>query len=257
MTCENLATHLKQYREKADLTQEELADRLDVSRQTVISLESGKCIPSVALAVKIARFFELPVEFIFRFQQEGFKTMFDEVENNQNIIEEGGEDKMTRELMPWSPWREMMAMRENIDKFFDEPYHRTNSEAVFHPSVSIRETKNNLIIEADVPGVKDEDINVEIEDDKVVLRGERKHKEETKDEDYYHMESSYGSFSRVITLPAYVDANRAQAEVKDGILEVIIPKVEKPSAKKIVVKSSKSREIKEGKTEIEGKMKLK
>lgn len=250
MNVENLATHLKQYREKADLTQEELAGRLDVSRQTVISLESGKCIPSVALAVKIARFFELPVEFIFRFHEEGFKTLFDEIDNNKNIREEEGEDKMTRELMPWSPWREMMSMRSNVDKFFDEPYRQTSSEVMFHPAVSIRETKNELVIEADVPGIKDEDINVEIEDDKVILSGERKHKEETKNEDYYHMESSYGSFSRVIALPAYVDADRAQAEVKDGILEVKIPKIEKPSAKKIIVKSSKP---KEAKTEIKGK----
>ena len=236
---DNLATNLKDYREKASLTQEELADRLDVSRQTVISLESGKCIPSVALAVKIARFFELPVEFIFRFQEDGFKTLFDEISNIEEDIEtkKGGEEGMVRELMPWSPWREMMSLRENMDKFFDEPFTRRGTDAMYHPAVSIRETKNSLIIEADIPGVKDEDIDVEIEDDKVILRGERKHKEETKREDYYHMESSYGAFSRIITLPAYVDADRAEAQVKDGILEVVIPKVELKKAKKLSIKS--------------------
>lgn len=239
MTADNLATHLKQYREKADLTQEELADRLGVSRQTVISLESCKCIPSVALAVKIAQFFELPVEFIFRFQEEGFKTLFDEIEDNQNIDERGGESEMVRELMPWSPWREMMSLRENMDRFFDEPFSRkAQSDALFHPAVSIRETKNDLIIEADIPGVKEEDIDVQIEDDKVILRGERKHKEETKKEDYYHMESSYGTFSRIITLPSYVNADKAQAEVKEGILEVKIPKVEQKKARKLAIKAS-------------------
>jgi len=238
MTVENLATHLKQYREKADLTQEELADHLGVSRQTVISLESGKCTPSVALAVKIAKFFELPVEFIFRFHEDGFKTLFDGIEDNQSIEEEGGEKKMAHELMPWSPWREMMSLRENMDRFFDEPFARRGTDRMYHPAVSIRETKDSLIIEADIPGVKEENIDVEIEDDKVILRGERKHKEETKREDYYHLESSYGTFSRIITLPGYVDADRAQAEVKNGILEVVIPKVEQKKAKKIAVKST-------------------
>ncbi len=228
-----LASYLKRYREKANLTQGELADKIDVSRQSVISLESGRCIPSLLLAVKIARFFELPVEYIFRFQEDNFHSIFDEIDNNM----EGGEKEMARELMPWSPWREMMSMRENIDRFFDEPFTlRSVSTSVFHPSVDIRETKNELVIEANLPGVKEEDVDVQIEDDKLVIRGERKHSSETKKEDYYHMESSYGSFSRVIGLPSYVDASRADAEVKDGILEVRIPKVEEKKSKKIMVK---------------------
>jgi len=241
MTVENLATHLKRYREKADLTQEELADRLDVSRQTVISLESGKCIPSVALAVKIARFFELPVEFIFRFQEEGFKTLFDEIinlEEKHDEIKKGGEEGMVRELMPWSPWREMMSLRENMDKFFEEPFTHRGNDSMYYPAVSIRETNDSLFIEADIPGVKEEDVDIEIEDDRVALRGERKHKEETKSEDYYHVESSYGAFSRIITLPSYVDADRADAQIKNGILEIKIPKVKQKKAKKIAVKSA-------------------
>jgi len=231
----NLASYLKKYREKADITQGELSERLGVSRQSVIALESGKCVPSVLLALKISRFFELPVEYIFRFQEENLNSIFSEIENKSK----GGEEEMARDLMPWSPWREMMNMRESVDKFFDEPFSSRNlSTAVFHPSVGIREVKGELIVEADLPGVKEEDVDVQIEDDKLVIRGERKHSSETKKEDYYHMESSYGSFSRVIGLPSYVDASRAEAEVKDGILEVRIPKVEEKKSKKIAVKKS-------------------
>jgi HSP20 family protein len=218
----NFGSYLRRYREMADLTQGELAEELGVSRQSVIALESGKCIPSVALALKISRAFEMPVEFIFR----------EQVDNNK-----GKEVKMARDLLPWSPLREIMSMRETIDRFFEEPSSLTReTSALFHPSVGIRETEKELVIEADIPGVKEEDIDVEVEDDKVIIRGERKHKEETKREDYYHLESSYGAFSRVIGLPSYVDADKAQAEVKDGMLEIVIPKVEKRKAKKLAVK---------------------
>ena len=250
MTKENLPTYLKTYREKADLTQGELADKIGVSRQSIISLEASRCVPSVELAMRIARFFELPVEFIFRQEVEAdeCETVVDKILNNNN---EGGGTDMTRNLMPWSPWREMMSLRENIDKFFDEPSlsHR-GTPGVFHPAVSIRETQKEMIIEADVPGVRDEDVDVEIEDDKVIIKGERKHQQETKREDYYHMESSYGSFSRVIGLPNYVNADKAVAEVKDGILEVKVPKVEQRQPKKIKVATKKTEVRAESKKEI-------
>lgn len=244
---EKLSTCLKKYREKANLTQEELAEKLAVSRQSVISLESGKCVPSVSLALKIARFFELPVEFVFRQNNNACETVLDKVINEINE-EKGGEENMPRGLMPWSPWREMMSMRENIDRFFDEPmFPARAASSVFNPAVSIRETEKEMVIEADLPGVKEEDVDVEIEDDKVVIKGERKHQEETKREDYYHMESSYGAFSRVIGLPNYVNADKATAEVKDGILEVRIPKVEQRQPKKIKVAAKR---VETGKKEI-------
>lgn len=234
----NLASYLKKYREQAEITQGELADKLGVSRQSVISLESGKCVPSVMLALKISRFFELPVEYIFRVQEQNLDSIFDDIENQTK----GGEEDMARDLMPWSPWREMMSMRENIDKFFDEPFSsRSMVQGSFHPSVSIRETDKELVVEADLPGVKDEDVDVQIEDDKLVIRGERKHTSETKKEDYYHMESSYGTFSRTIGLPSYVDASQAEAEVKDGILEIRVPKVESKKSKKVEIKKKNNK----------------
>ena len=236
---EKLSTCLKKYREKANLTQEELAEKLAVSRQSVISLESGKCVPSVSLALKIARFFELPVEFVFRQNDNNHETIIDKILNENN--EQKGDD-MPRDLIPWSPWREMMSFRENIDRFFEEPSVSRASGNLFHPAVSIRETEKEMVIEADLPGVKEEDLDVEIEDDKVIVRGERKHSSETKREDYYHMESSYGEFSRVIGLPNYTNPEEATAEVKDGILEIRVPKVEQRQPKKIKVAAKKATE---------------
>lgn len=238
MTDSNLASYLRKYRECANITQGELAEKLGVSRQSVIALESGKCIPSVALALKISRFFELPVEYIFRVEEHNTDSIFDQIRKQMK----GGEENMPRDLMPWSPWREMMNMRETIDRFFDEPFSsRLAVQGSFQPSVGIRETDKELVVEVDLPGVKEEDIDVQIEDDKLVIRGERKYSSEVKKEDYYHMESSYGSFSRTIGLPSYVDASRAEAEVKDGILEVKVPKVQEKKSKKIEVKKKGSK----------------
>ena len=223
MTSIELATCLKKYREKAAYTQGKLADELGISRQSIIALETGRCTPSVALALRIAHFFELPVEFIFR-----------GTDNLEKKIDEQKGGEMSRDLLPWSPWREMMSMRETLDRFFEEPLSKQTS--FFHPTVGIRETAKQMIIEVDIPGVKEEDVALEIENDKLIIRGERKHSEETKKEDYYHLESSYGSFSRVIALPSYVEADKAQAEVKNGLLEIRIPKVKPRQPKKIAVK---------------------
>jgi len=225
MEKQEIASSLKRFREHSKITQGDLAELLGISRQSVISLESSKCIPSVALALRIARLFDMPVEFIFAVEQ----SENDKEEENKS----GG--IMNRELMPWSPLREIMSMRDSLDRFFDEPAH---SMVAFHPTVGIRETAKELIIEVDLPGVKEEDIDVEIESDKVILKGERKLESETKREDYYHLETSYGSFSRMISLPSYVDAQEADAQYIDGVLNIKIPKVEEKKSKKLKVKKS-------------------
>lgn len=141
---------------------------------------------------------------------------------------------MSRDLLPWSPLREMMSLRETIDRFFDEPTPRSGD--FYHPAVGIRETEKELVIEADLPGVKEEEVDLSIEDDKLVIRGEKKHRDEVKKEDYYHLESSYGTFTRVVALPSYVEADKAQAEMKDGILEIRMPKVLEKKTRKIALK---------------------
>jgi HSP20 family protein len=233
-----LSSYLKRYRDKADITQGELAEKLEVSRQSIIALESGKCIPSVFLALRIGRFFEIPVEFIFREAAFDLEDSVKEIVEEDNDDSKGGEQEMQRNLMPWSPWRDMMSMREMVDRFFEEPTGRISSD-VFHPTISIRETSKNLIIEADIPGVKEDDLDIEIENDKVIIKGERKHEQEVKREDYYHMESSFGSFSRMISLPSNVNAEKADAEIKEGVLRISIPKEEQKKPKKISVKTLK------------------
>ena len=108
----------------------------------------------------------------------------------------------------------------------------------FIPSINTRDGEFAYHIEVDLPGVKKEDINVSVEDNRLVISGERKSKEEIKEENYYKVESSFGSFSRSFSLPEGVDAENIHAESSDGVLEVTVPKLQQAvdKVKKISIK---------------------
>ena len=108
----------------------------------------------------------------------------------------------------------------------------------FTPTVNTREGEYAYHVEVDLPGVKKEDIHVDLKDDVLTISGERKTKKEIKEKDYYKMESSYGKFQRSFTLPENTDAENIEANSKDGVLEVVIPKMKrsKKETKKIKIK---------------------
>ena len=108
----------------------------------------------------------------------------------------------------------------------------------FTPSVNTREGEYAYHVEVDLPGVKKEDINVDLKDDVLTISGERKTKSEINEKDYYKQECSYGKFQRSFTLPEDTDAENIEANSEDGVLEVVIPKLKKveKETKKIEVK---------------------
>jgi HSP20 family protein len=107
-----------------------------------------------------------------------------------------------------------------------EGVHEEGSLSDFVPAVNTREGEDAYYIELDLPGVKKEDIEITTEDNVLTISGERKRSEEVKEEDYYKVESVYGSFVRSFTLPDKVDVSKIHAESKNGVLEVVIPKLE-------------------------------
>jgi HSP20 family protein len=115
---------------------------------------------------------------------------------------------------------------------------KESSISGFVPSVNTREGEFAYHIDIDLPGVKKEDIKVDIEDNVLKVSGERHHKEELKEEDYYKLETSFGKFQRSFTVPDNVDAENIDASSKDGVLEIVLPKVKVPEkeTKKIEVK---------------------
>jgi HSP20 family protein len=103
------------------------------------------------------------------------------------------------------------------------------------PEVDVTEDKDRVIVKADLPGMKQEEIAVEVADGVLTIKGERKRETETKDAKTYRVERSYGSFLRSFTLPAGVDAARVNAAYKNGVLEVTLPKLADAKAKQIKV----------------------
>lgn len=134
---------------------------------------------------------------------------------------------------PIDPFQGFQQLQDTMNRFFSEPAdHRP-----WVPAVDIRETENDLVLKADIPGMKFEDIDVRLENGTLTLRGERKF-EAKKDEGGWHrVERSYGTFERVFTLPDTVNPEGVTADYKDGTLTVTLPKKEiaKPRQVKIQV----------------------
>ena len=122
----------------------------------------------------------------------------------------------------WRPWREL-----------------ERGDGSYLPPVNIREDDGQVVAEVELPGMSEEDIDVTVTRDTLRISGEKKRHEETKEENYYCLESFYGSFDRIVDLPTEVDEEKAQAEFKTGVLTVKIPKSQeaKTHTKKIPIKS--------------------
>ena len=104
--------------------------------------------------------------------------------------------------------------------------------ANFSPDINTREGEFAYHVEVDLPGMKKEDINIQVEDNRLVISGERKIKDEIKEENYYKIESTFGSFSRSFSLPDDADVENIHAESQDGVLEVVVPKLETQKVEK-------------------------
>ena len=112
-------------------------------------------------------------------------------------------------------------------------YKTLSNTNKFTPSINTREGEFAYHIEVDLPGVSKENINVQIEDGSLVISGERKINKEVKEENYYKIESSFGSFSRSFSLPKEADIENIHAESKDGVLEVVVPKLQSAIVDKV------------------------
>jgi HSP20 family protein len=111
-------------------------------------------------------------------------------------------------------------------------------QGLWSPQVEVRERGNNIVVRADLPGLSRDDVDVEVDNDALIIRGERHDDWEDEQEGYYRSERSYGSFYRAIPLPEGVDPNACNATFKDGVLEVTLPKPQQAESKgrKIQVK---------------------
>lgn len=129
----------------------------------------------------------------------------------------------------------------DFDRFFEDfdpgVGLMAKGEKTWSPAVDIFEDEKEIVIKADLPDVKEEDIDVHVEDGQLTLKGERKFEHEEKKDNYHRVERRYGSFQRTFGLPETVDAEKIAAKYDKGVLKVTLPKVEKPkNARTIPVK---------------------
>jgi len=114
------------------------------------------------------------------------------------------------------------------------------AEAFFTPHVDVKETEKEFIINAELPGVDEKNVEVTVSDDSVIIKGEKKEEKEDKSKNYYYMERSYGSFHRVIPLNAETESGKAEASFKNGVLNITVPKsaTSKVKGTKVPIKSN-------------------
>jgi HSP20 family protein len=147
-------------------------------------------------------------------------------------------------------WPEMSSLKQKIDRVFDDffsgfdlsPFREMDERlGRFAPSIDVSETSKEIKVTAELPGMEEKDISISLEDDFLLIKGERKEEKKEEDEEYYHREMSYGSFRRVVPLDAKIDADKVKASFKKGILKVTLPKIpgaESEKSKKIEIKSA-------------------
>lgn len=204
------ARMLRRLREERGWTQEDMAAKLGISRQALFLLETGRGFPSMTLAFRIAKLVNLSLDAMF----------------NHSETEQRKEVSMRR----WfDPFFELERLHQEIDRIFSasfRPLMRGEGEkfAAFQPAVNVRDAGKEIILEATLPGATAKDIQINVTEDSVFLRGERKSETEEKGDNYLRREYSYGSFSREIALPTAVKAEEAQANLKNGLLTIRVPK---------------------------------
>ncbi len=142
----------------------------------------------------------------------------------------------------FDPFREFANLQERME-YFNRLFNGmqesdTRAKIDFVPTVNTREADDAYYIEVDLPGVKKEDVSIDVNENVITISGERKVEEERKDDEFYRVESVYGKFERSFTLPDDVDTDNIEAKMNDGVLTVKIPKVQ------VVDKAPKKIEIK-------------
>ncbi len=137
------------------------------------------------------------------------------------------------------PFRDLSDMRSEMNRLFDTFFGRTapvgGLEGVWAPAVDMYETKNDLVVAVELPGVNEKEVSVSITGDMLTLRGERTHGEEVKQENYYRGERWFGKFERALPLPFPVQADKVKATYRDGVLTIRLPKAEEIRPKEIKI----------------------
>ena len=146
-------------------------------------------------------------------------------------------------LIRWEPAREMMTLREAMDRLLDDAFTRPlgfgngHENAWSVPAVDMYQTDNEVVVKAALPGMKADDVQLNVTGEVLTIKGEIKQKDELKEKAYHLREQRWGSFERSVILPTEVVADKAKADFENGILTITLPKAEEAKPKSISIKA--------------------
>lgn len=145
-------------------------------------------------------------------------------------------------MMRWDPFREMISLRQAMGRLFEDSFVRRPhwwpalAEGALPLSLEMYQTANDVVVKMAVPGAKPEEVDISITGDTLTIKGERKEEKEVKEADYFLKEHVYGSYSRTVTIPVPVQADKAEAAFENGILTLTLPKKEEAKPKQVKIK---------------------
>jgi HSP20 family protein len=145
-------------------------------------------------------------------------------------------------IVRWEPFRELSSLQTEMNRLFNAAFESgsgggTSAPRRWMPAMDLLETDEQFVLRADLPGMSEDDVNIELEDNVLTVSGERRTEHEDKREGFYRMERAYGSFSRSLTLPKGVDPEAVTAAFDRGVLEVRVPKPEQRKPRRISITS--------------------
>ena len=155
-------------------------------------------------------------------------------------------------VVRWEPFRELAALQNEMGRWMNQMTGGTTpgngqSSSTWLPAVDVWETENELVLAFDLPGIPEEKVSVELDDNVLTVSGERERTHEHADDRFYRYERRFGTFARSVTLQQGVNEEAIQAAYRDGVLEIHVPKPEEQKPKRIQVGTSTQKTI-EGKT---------
>ena len=148
-------------------------------------------------------------------------------------------------IVRWDPTREVDSLQSEVNRVFDAFFGNGGSRGATRrwiPAMDLVETGEHLVLRADLPGLEQDDVEIEVKDGVLTVSGERKAEHEEKSEGFYRVERSFGSFSRSLTLPKGVNAGQVEADFDKGVLEVRIPKPEEAKPRRVTIGGGSSLE---------------
>ncbi len=145
-------------------------------------------------------------------------------------------------IVKYDPFRDLRTLQDEMNRLFSGTFSRDSQDEVLRgawsPSVDIFENKNEIVLEAELPGMSAEDVNISIENNVLTLHGERRFEKKDEGDNFHRVERSYGSFTRSFTLPPTVSSENANAEFNNGVLRLTLAKREEAKPRRIEIKAS-------------------